>query len=77
MRQSRQVDSLERCLTQAREAYDLLAETASAEQVQTLDERTRSPAHRGGWMLLGMILGAIGGWWAYKTDIIHKLIKIF
>lgn len=77
VRQSRQVDSLERCLTQAREAYDLLAETASAEQVQTLDERTRSPAHRGGWMLLGMILGAIGGWWAYKTDIIHKLIKIF
>ena len=41
------------------------------------DERTRSPAHRGGWMLLGMILGALGGWWAHKTDIIHKLIKIF
>lgn len=77
VRQSRQVDSLERCLTQAREAYDLLAGTASAKQVRRLDERTRSPARRGGWMLFGMLLGTLGGWWVHKTDIIHKLIKIF
>lgn len=77
VKQSRQVDSLKRCLTEAREAYDLLADISSARQVQTLDERTRSPAHRGGWMLLGMLLGALGGWWAHKTDFLHKLIKIF
>ena len=77
VRQSRQVDSLERCLTEAREAYGLLADISSAEQVQTLVERTRSPAHRGAWMLFGIILGAFGGWWAHKTDFLRKLIKIF
>ena len=77
VRQSRQVDSLERCLTEAREAYGLLADISSAEQVQTLVERTRSPAHRGAWMLFGIILGAFGGWWAHKTDFLRKLIKFF
>ena len=76
VRQSRQMDSLERCLTKAREAYDMLTAISSAEQVQTFDERTRTPAHRGGWMVLGMVIGVLGGWWAHKTDLIHKLIKI-
>lgn len=76
-KRSQYADLLKDSLFQIREAYERLLATARIHQSQIEVERTRSPAHRGWWMLLGVIAGGVAGWWAHKTNLIQKLIKTF
>lgn len=76
-RQSERIDSLERRLSEARQAYDLLVEIAFSDHTRTSEERTRTSSHRGWWFAFGLAAGCLGGWWARKTNLFEKLFKIF
>lgn len=76
-RQSERIDSLERRLSEARQAYHLLAEIAFSDHTRTSEERTRTSSHRGWWFAFGLAAGCLGGWWARKTNLFEKLFKIF
>nr|DAI14401.1 MAG TPA: vitamin B12-binding protein [Caudoviricetes sp.] len=76
-RQSERIDSLERRLSEARQAYHLLTEIAFSDHTRTSEERTRTSSHRGWWFAFGLVAGCLGGWWARKTNLFEKLFKIF
>lgn len=75
-RHSRQVDSLKAQLAEVRRAYDRLNESSTSLQVQEHEVRTRSPARRATWLIVGLTVGMLAGWWAHKTNFLRKLIKI-
>lgn len=74
-RQDRYADSLKESLAETREAYDRLLEVSRHQSSETAIQQTRSPAYRGRWMLFGIVIGCLGGWWAHKTNLFAKLFK--
>lgn len=76
-RQDRYADSLKESLAETREAYDRLLEVSRQQSSETAIQQTRSPAYRGRWMLFGIVIGCLGGWWAHKTNLFAKLFKTF
>ena len=68
-------DSLQDELSTLREAYRTLERSMLNQHTQIAEQRSRSPARRGWWLVLGLAAGTACGWWAHRTGIIKNLIN--
>lgn len=73
-RLERHLAQLNDTLATLRTAYDSLGRTLRGYEALATEQRTRSPAHRSRWLLLGLAAGAAAGWWAHKTKLFKKTL---